>query len=132
MARKTQTHNHNQKMISRTKIKERMQKKSNPNMLDTVMLLRKQKAEFWQNIAGLLSKPKRKSIDVNLSKIEKYSDNNDIIVVPGKVLSSGELSKKITIASLSASESARKKANIISINELVKKNPKGEGLKIIM
>ena len=109
-----------------------MEGKSNPSLLNIIMLLRKQKSPFWIKMAGIISKPKRKSVAVNLSKINKYSSDGDTIIVPGKVLSSGEINHKIIIAAVSASQEARKKAKIISIEEIVKKNLKGEGLKIIM
>ena len=109
-----------------------MEGKTNPALLNVILLLRKQKSPFWIKIAGIISKPKRKSVAVNLSKISRYSSDGDTVIVPGKVLSSGELNHKITIAAVSASLEARKKAKIISIEEIVKKNPKGEGLKVVM
>jgi large subunit ribosomal protein L18e len=119
-------------MISKTKVKKRMERKSNPALLNVILLLRKQKSPFWTKIAGIISKPKRKFVAVNLSKISRYSKDGDNVIVPGKVLGAGELSHKITLAAVSASQEARKKAKIISIEEVAKKNPKGDGLKIIM
>jgi large subunit ribosomal protein L18e len=119
-------------MISKTKIKERMKKKTNPIILETILVLRKQKSPFWIRVAGLISKPKRKSIAVNISKINKYTKDGDVVVVPGKILGDGEMEHKITLAALSESEQARKKIKLMKISELVNKNPKGEGIKIIM
>ena len=119
-------------MISKTKIKKRVKDKTNPKILETILLLRKQKSPFWIKVAGVISKPKRKGIAVNFSKIIKYTKEGDTVVVPGKVLSSGEMDHKITVASVSASAEASKKIKILKIEEIVKKNPKGEGIKIIM
>ena len=109
-----------------------MKNKSNPDLLETIRILRKQKSPFWIRIAGIISKPKRKGVAVNISKINKFTKENDIVIVPGKVLSSGELDHKITLAAVSASSEAKKKNKIIKIEELVNKNPEGKGIKIIM
>lgn len=109
-----------------------MANKSNPVIVNTLLFLRKQKVPFWTEVAGIISKPKRKFVIVNLSKISKYSKDGETIIVPGKILGEGELSHKITLAAVSASEEAKKKVKIHSIEDMVKKHPKGEGLKIIM
>ncbi len=115
------------KRISKTKIERRLQKKSNPRLRNLLILLKKQKKPFWQTIAKELAKPKRKSIDVNLFKINKYAKENETIVVPGKVLSHGNLNKQIKIAAFSFSEKAREKIKLagsksVGIEELIK-NP---------
>ncbi len=99
--------------------------------------LRKTKAPFWNRVYELLSRPARKRVVVNLSKINRYAEDGDVIVVPGKVLGAGELEKKVTIAAFSFSYSALEKINnaggkAVHILELVKENPKGKGLKIII
>jgi large subunit ribosomal protein L18e len=119
-------------MISKTQIKERMKKKSNPVLIETILALRKQKSPFWIKVAGIISKPKRKGIAVNIFKINKYTKDGDVVVVPGKVLSDGELAHKITLAAVSASAGAKNKVKIVKIVELANKHPKGEGIKIIM
>ena len=119
-------------MISKTKIKERLIRKTNPSVVETLNLLRKQKSPFWIRVAGIISKPKRKSIIVNISKINKNSSDGDIIVVPGKVLGLGDLDHKITLAAVSASAEVKKKIKVLKIDELVKKSSEGKGVKIIM
>ena len=119
-------------MISKTQIKRRVENKSNPVLLETILFLRKQKSPFWIRVAAIISKPKRKSVAVNVSKISKHTKEGDVVVVPGKVLSSGEIKHKITLAALSESEATKHKVKIIKIQELANKNPKGEGIKIIM
>lgn len=106
----------------------------------TVALLRKKakqnNAKIWNAVAELLSKPKRRRIYVNISKINRYSKDGDIIVVPGKVLGAGIINHKITIGAFKFSESAKKKieeagGKCISIIDLVEEQPKGTGVKII-
>jgi large subunit ribosomal protein L18e len=119
-------------MISKTKVKERMERKSNPVLIETILLLRKQKSPFWIKVAGVISRPKRKAVAVNVSKINKYTKEGDVVIVPGKVLSEGEMDHKVTLAAVSASEGAKKKIKILKISELTSKHPKGDGIKIIM
>ena len=70
-----------------------------------------QKAGVWKRIAIELERPTRSHRVVNLSRIEKYCDDNDVIIVPGKVLSGGQLTKKITIAAYAFSKSTEEKVS---------------------
>ncbi|MDI6807050.1 MAG: 50S ribosomal protein L18e [Candidatus Aenigmarchaeota archaeon] len=93
-------------------------------------------APIWRSIAERLEKPRRKKVEVNLSEIERSTEKNDTVIVPGKVLSSGELTKTVNIAAWKFSEKAKEKikklkGRCITIEELVKENPKGTGIKII-
>ncbi len=94
-------------------------------------------APIWGRVAELLSKPTRQRVHINLKQIDRIVNEGDVIVVPGKVLGYGELKKKITIAAWRYSESAKRKilengSKIISIEDLVKENPKGSGVRIIV
>jgi ribosomal protein L18E len=99
---------------------------TNPNLSkliqDLKLLSFKEKVNIWKSIAKELEKPTRRRRSVNLSKIDRYSKDNETIIVPGKVLGSGALSKNITIAAFQFSESAKKKLkHFMIINELMKK-----------
>ena len=66
----------------------------------------------------------------------KETEEGDTVVVPGKVLSNGEINKKIRIVALSFSKEAeeklgKKKCEVVSILEEIKVNPKAEGIKIL-
>ncbi|MFW9787148.1 MAG: 50S ribosomal protein L18e [Candidatus Thorarchaeota archaeon] len=92
---------------------------------------------IWKRVAELLSKPARQRATVNVGKINRHTRAGDIIVVPGKVLGSGSLSHKVTVAALNASTSARTVivgagGSLISINELLAQVPKGKGVTIIV
>ena len=94
------------------------------------------KADIWKRVAYDLEKSTRQRRIVNLSKISRYSSDDEVIVVPGKVLGSGELNKKVTIAAYQISEQAadkvkQAKGTILTIAELAKKNPKGNKIRII-
>jgi len=94
-----------------------------------------QKSGLWKRLAIELEKPTRHQRVVNLSKIEKFTQDNDVVLVPGKLLSGGELTKKITIIAYSYSQKTLDKisgkANIISIEEALKKYPNAKNIKII-
>ena len=101
--------------------------------------LRKQSYEqdaiIWKRIASDLARPTRKRRIVNLYKINKNTKENEMVVVPGKVLGIGEIDHKLTIAAWTFSNSAIDKINkvgkAITIKELIKENPKGKGIRII-
>ena len=91
---------------------------------------------IWKRIAVDLEKPTRQRRIVNLTRINKFSKDNETVIIPGKVLAEGELDKKLNIAAFSFSKSAKEKiinsnCQILSIEELMKKNPKASELRII-
>jgi len=79
----------------------------NEYLIDTIRTLKKDKRKFWKAVARLLEKPRRKRIVVNIEKINKLADDGKVVVVPGKVLGKGELTKNITIAAFSYSKKAK-------------------------
>ncbi|MBU0665839.1 MAG: 50S ribosomal protein L18e [Nanoarchaeota archaeon] len=93
------------------------------------------KVNIWKRIATDLEKPSRRRRVVNLYKIEKNARSDETIVVPGKVLGTGDLNKKLTIAAYNFSEDAFAKINqkgtAISIMELIQKNPQGKKVRIL-
>ena len=91
----------------------RHNEKSDPNLLHLISQLKEQSrekgAEIWRDIAHRLEKPSRNWAEVNLSRLERYANEGDIIVVPGKVLGAGSINKKLTVAAYRFSGSAAKK-----------------------
>jgi len=69
------------------------------------------KKPFWSDLAKRLNSSRRSRIAVDLGKLSEIASKNKgkTIVVPGKVLSQGELSEKVTIVAVSASEAAKAK-----------------------
>lgn len=95
-----------------------------------------QKVSLWRRIADDLEKPSRQRRHVNLYQLSKHSKENESIIVPGKVLGTGDLSHKINVAAFTFSESARAKiakanGQCLTIKEVLAKNPKGKDLRII-
>ncbi|MCS7104572.1 MAG: 50S ribosomal protein L18e [Thermofilaceae archaeon] len=94
------------------------------------------RAPIWLRVAELLERPTRIRPEVNLSMINRYTNEGDVVVVPGKVLGSGVLDHKVTVAAYMFSKQARMKietvgGRAISIPQLVEQNPKGSGVKIL-
>lgn len=121
--------------ISKTKIEKKLQRKENPELVRLIITLKKQKKPVWLAIANLLASPKRKNIAVNILKIDALTKENDIAVVPGKILAEGSLSHDVTIAAFSVSQAAKEKlknAKLLTIEQLLKTNPQGRGVKIII
>ena len=97
---------------------------------------KKNNSDLWKRIALDLSMPSRQRRSVNISRIAYNSKENETIVVPGKVLGSGEISHKLTISAFSFSSSAIEKlkkagARIVSFENLINENPKGSNIRII-
>jgi len=91
--------------------------------------------KLWKRLAIELKKPSRQRRTVNIYKIDKYSKEGETVVVPGKVLNVGELTKKVEVAAFSFSQSAeekiKKQGKAISIHELLTKNPEGKKVRIL-
>ena len=113
---------------------------TNPELLKLIRFLKKKakenKAEIWRDIAERLAVSKRRRIRVNVSKINRYTEKGDVVVVPGKVLGAGKLEHKVIVAAFSFSETAKNKilkakGKCLTIMDLVKKYPKGSNVKII-
>lgn len=114
---------------------------TNPIVASLIYELRRasktHEAPIWRAISKKLTKPRRLRSEVNLSKISRCSKESDkAVIIPGKVLGSGEIDRPITVAAISVSEGARlkieaAKGRVISISELVAENPKGTGVRIL-
>ena len=114
--------------------------KTNPMLITLIHELKKQANEkdapIWKDVAVRLEKSAKNWPVVNLDKINKYTGEKETALIPGKVLSNGELTKKVSIAAWSFSEKAQEKikkagGKTLTIEELVKHNPKGKDVRIL-
>lgn len=110
----------------------------NEKLKELIASLKKQAMEknsgLWKRVALELERPTRNRRVVNLSRLEKYCKDNDVIVVPGKLLSGGDLNKKLTIITFAVSRATQEKlgkSTVLSIEEGLKKYPDGKNIKII-
>lgn len=115
-----------------------LKRKSNPNLVTLIEELIKagKNAAVWKDLAERLAKPRKLYASVNVSKIERYAKADEFVVVPGKVLGSGNISKSVKVAALSFSETAKEKikaagGECLNISELLKMNPSGSNVRII-
>jgi len=117
--------------ITKTQISKRVKKKTNPELVETIRLCRKNNLlELGKRLSG----PTRKQAKINLDELNKLKQEKVLIV--GKVLSKGEINKKMKIAALGFSEKAREKlekagCKIFTIKQAIEKNPKLDGVEII-
>lgn len=93
-------------------------------------------ADVWRDVATRLEKPRRTHAEVNLSRIERYANEDETVVVPGKVLGSGVLQKSVTVAAVDFSSSAQTKiqhadGETVHLEQAVQNNPDGANVRVI-
>jgi len=114
--------------------------KTNPRYSALVSMLkeasRANEAGVWREIAKRLEAPSKNFAEVNLSKISRYAQDGETVIVPGKVLGSGILEVGVSVAALNFSDSAATKikdanGNCMTIEDLVKNNPEGKKVRVL-
>lgn len=115
-----------------------MDKNANPTnqvLLETIENLEEQDAPVWSKVAETLGKVNRQRAEVNISDIERNAEDGDTVVVPGKVLGAGRLSKEVDVAAFKASKGAKaqikENGEFMFIEDLVEDNPEGSDVKVI-
>lgn len=121
-------------MKSIGRLRKNIGKKTHPLLVETLIAARKHKA--WHALAHLLAASTRQQASVNLGYLDAHTKEGDTIIVTGKVLGTGQISKKIRICALAFSASAHHKlkaakAETASVLEEIKKNPKAEGIRVL-
>jgi len=97
---------------------------------------KKQKAPIWMEASNLLSSPASIRVEVNLGRISRIAGDGEVVFVPGKVLGTGVMERKLTVGAFAFSASARSKieasgGSALTIGEFLKKYPKGSGVKLV-
>ncbi|MBI2043641.1 50S ribosomal protein L18e [Candidatus Pacearchaeota archaeon] len=121
-------------MKSKSRIERKAKRKTSAALVEVIR--DSKKLENWNQVSDIISSPKRKSIIFNLSEIDEMSKDGENIVVPGKVLSQGEISKKIRLVALRFSKMAeekllKSKTEFSYIKDEIKKNPQAKNLRIL-
>jgi len=121
-------------MKSKSLIEKQLHKKKNSELVKTIIAAKKNKE--WISIAQILSSPRKMRINVNLEKINNETKNGETIVIIGKVLSDGEVNKKIKVVALGFSQKAKEKllnskCEVLSILDEIKKNPQAKDVRIL-
>ena len=108
---------------------------TNPILLETIESLESSNSDFWKKTAKNLGKVNRKRPEVNISDLERNTEEGDTVVVPGKVLGAGRLTKEIKVAAFQASKTAKdhieQNGEFLFIQDLFDENPEAEDLKIV-
>ena len=115
-------------------------RKTNADLVDVIDQLKAQSrdtgAALWRDVAQRLSKSRKNWAQPNLSRVTRYAPEGATVLVPGKLLGSGEVSGNRTIAAYSVSSNARAKieaagGRVLTYGELMNENPKGNGVIIL-
>lgn len=115
-------------------------RKTNPALINLIHELKKQSQEkeiaLWKDIALRLEKPLQNWSEVTLDRLDQTLQDKETALVPGKVLSTGRLTKKIDVAAWAFSEKSKEKikkagGKPLTIAELLKKNPEGKNIRIV-
>jgi large subunit ribosomal protein L18e len=97
---------------------------------------RKNKMGIWRDAAAYLGATKANETAVNLTRLARADQGKSPLLVPGKVLGSGPLDKKLVVGAFSYSAAAKKKietagGEALTIDEFVKRFPDGSGVRIV-
>ena len=112
----------------------------NPVIRRTAVMLeragKKQKARIWSDASAFLSNPSSTRVEVNLGRISRLADDGEAVFVPGKVLGTGVMGRKVVVGAFSYSASAKAKieatgGSALTLEEFLKKYPKGSGVKLV-
>ncbi len=115
-------------------------RKENPELRHALLELRRASkahdAPIWGDVARKLARPRHQVDPVNVGHLDRLAAPNDTVVVPGKLLAAGRLSKPLTVAAFNYSTGAREKVHAaggttLGLHELLKSKPNGTGVRII-
>jgi len=113
--------------------------KTNPRLSSLIADLksaaRNSGGAVWGDVAERLQKPRRTHAEVNLGRIERYAQEDETVVVPGKVLGSSVLQKDVTVAAVDFSGTAETKIDkvgeAVSLEQAIENNPEGSHVRVI-
>ena len=114
--------------------------KTNQEVVSLISFLKKysyeEEAPIWRDIAKRLERPNRSWAVVNVSKLDRFAEAQDAVIVPGSLLGSGEINKPLTVAAVKVSHSAIVKienagGSVVTLDKLATDMPKGKGIKIL-
>lgn len=115
-------------------------RKKNTELVRLVVDLRRaarsHDAPLWGSVADRLERPRHRATPLNVGHLERLTRADETVVVAGKLLAAGPLSKRLTVAALAYSEEARAKihaagGSAVSLHELLKSRPDGAGVRLL-
>ena len=115
-------------------------RKTNQSLIALIGDLKEQSrstgSALWRDVTLRLEASRSNWAEPNLSRLSRHAADEETILVPGKLLGSGEVSGKPSVAAYSVSAGAREKieaagGRILSLAELMNENPNGSGVYIL-
>lgn len=84
--------------------------------------------KIFSVLAKYLSKPKNSQVVINLTRLSRTTKEGQTVVIPGKLLSMGNISHKLTVYAYKASDSAKAKleaagCSLHNFDDLLAKQP---------
>jgi large subunit ribosomal protein L18e len=113
--------------------------KDNKILRSAIILLERRgrsgKSAIWMEAARLLASGTVTWPEVNVSRLARIADASAVFV-PGKVLGTGSLERKLNVGAFSFSASARSKieqagGRALTVEEFVKRYPEGSGVALV-
>lgn len=113
---------------------------SNPYLRRTAVMLERaakaKKVRIWDEASMMLSRPASLKVEVNVGRISRIAGSGTVLFVPGKVLGTGLLDKKVVVGAFAFSSAARKKiaekgGTAMTVEQFLKKYPGGSGVRIV-
>jgi large subunit ribosomal protein L18e len=110
---------------------------SNPIINETLKKLesvpKEQNKTFWIGIIEMISRPNSRRPVVNVGKISQLTKENDVVLIPGKILGGGLVDHAITVGALFMSKAAGKKiatagGSVLNLVEFAEKYADGSGI----
>ena len=105
----------------------------NPQLTQLIKDLRKlsieQNVKIWKRVADDLAKSTRRKRVIDVSQFSKTVKKGETAVVPGKVL--GTSKTDVTIAAYQFSATVKNNNKVLSLRDLMNKNPKGQKCRIM-
>ncbi len=97
---------------------------------------RSQHAPIWASVADRLERARHQVTPVNVGHLERLTDAEETVIVPGKLLADGPLTKRLTVAAFAYSAGARSKihaagGSALSLRDLIKSHPDGAGVRLL-
>ena len=98
--------------------------------------LKKNKVPIWKAVIKELSRSRSNRREVNIGELAHVTKDKEVVIVPGKILGSGEISHKLTVWCFTISEVATRKildagGKMLPLDSLIKKYQDGKGVRII-
>ena len=93
-------------------------------------------AAIWTAVADRLERSRHQVHPVNVGHLERLARPEETVIVPGKLLADGALTKRLTVAAFAYSGDARSKVHAaggqaLTLVDLMKARPDGTGVRLL-